>query len=1149
MQIETQSNTLTSANNSPHVLMLESSRLTQVIFGQSLTQRGYQVSFCQSVPEAMSRLQKNSYQCLLISMDLPDITGLDFTLWLKNAHPEIPVIMLLEHPDNDVYDMLRQEDIAFFNVAWQIDTLITLLESNLRKRGLDLTVQEISLFELLQLCVMSGRQRCLQIIEPVSQKEGLIWFGANRISHVKMGDVVGDNALLEIMKLDKGRFQEVAWIQFEKESIVLPFDALMMNLTTRLDESSHDSAQSKLDLSGKVPRLNIVASDELFAKQLQSHFEKIGFQTNFDQNPDLALHRAIQSPPELLIFNLTKDEMPVETFLEKLYEKSPQTRTIIVVEEHDLQIVQIAKKWGLTTVCFNPVEIPQLESLARYLLAQQSFSGKLQNLSLLDILQIVSGSQQVKQFRIHDFNLETQGILTFEKGNVLFAELDQVSGEDAFQAMLQIERGFLSEITPEQNPPSNLDLPITRLLMRAMAKIELPVIQSEDSVSPLPYHASQLFHGKNLRDLIDKQAKFKLEDCLLIFMRCAAALEQAHRQGIVYQELRPEYFGLLPNQQIMISNVLNSKVVNSQDPQVLKDKLAYLAPEQLYLQGRSSLLSDIFSFGVIMYQFFTHELPFQSLDTTLSMLKLLGEPLISPLEINPALPPKLVDIIVKCLEKEPEKRYANARLIVEDLMLCLQESHASDQDISISKSKSKRQTSLINLRRRTGIIQLTPTRLKILHVEDDPLRKKIFTDLLESSDLDADCVQSDTIAETQQLLSRQKFDFIVCDYILKDGTSESLLELAQGTPLVVVSTLNQPEVIIRLMKKGALDFIIKSNAEYEFVQIRGLIQQQIKKRKQQTKLEALSGLALAMASEESDVSAAIEQAQATAQATSQKTVLTTADGKSPVITFEKVIGGPGNLAVQFASPRWIHYCHFHQQLLIADTQNQRIQILSPNGDFIQFIQHPELQSPCSVTRNRDGNIFVLDAADSRLRMFSAEGQLEQTFGGQSQIKSVFGMILLQNQDLLISDAQGASFHILSPEGELKKTFSHDNKSPSGMYVYKDQIFVVDFSLPAVCVLDQQGQEVQRFGKRGIKPGEFSVPKGICVSNQGHIFISESLSHRLQIFDQQGQFLTSFGKKGTGAGEFSNPESLAYRPDAGVYILDRGNHRIQYFSIS
>ena len=89
-QNEIQSHSITSANNSPHILMIESSRLTQVVFSKQLTQRGYQVTFCPSVPEAMSRLQKYSYQCLLVSMDLPDITGLDFTLWLKNIHPEIP---------------------------------------------------------------------------------------------------------------------------------------------------------------------------------------------------------------------------------------------------------------------------------------------------------------------------------------------------------------------------------------------------------------------------------------------------------------------------------------------------------------------------------------------------------------------------------------------------------------------------------------------------------------------------------------------------------------------------------------------------------------------------------------------------------------------------------------------------------------------------------------------------------------------------------------------------------------------------------------------------------------------------------------------------------------------------------------------------
>ncbi|PKL75993.1 MAG: 6-bladed beta-propeller, partial [Candidatus Melainabacteria bacterium HGW-Melainabacteria-1] len=110
----------------------------------------------------------------------------------------------------------------------------------------------------------------------------------------------------------------------------------------------------------------------------------------------------------------------------------------------------------------------------------------------------------------------------------------------------------------------------------------------------------------------------------------------------------------------------------------------------------------------------------------------------------------------------------------------------------------------------------------------------------------------------------------------------------------------------------------------------------------------------------------------------------------------------------------------------------------------------------------------------------------------------------------------------------------------------DEIFVLDYGLPAVFRLAEDGMVLSRFGKRGTGKGDFSVPKAIAVNPQGQIFVAEALSHRVQVFDRTGNWLTSFGKKGQAAGEFTNPESLACRPGGSIYVLDRGNHRIQVF---
>ncbi|HEY9840710.1 MAG TPA: NHL repeat-containing protein, partial [Candidatus Obscuribacterales bacterium] len=258
------------------------------------------------------------------------------------------------------------------------------------------------------------------------------------------------------------------------------------------------------------------------------------------------------------------------------------------------------------------------------------------------------------------------------------------------------------------------------------------------------------------------------------------------------------------------------------------------------------------------------------------------------------------------------------------------------------------------------------------------------------------------------------------------------------------------------------------------------------------------------------------------------------------------IGKQGAAPGEFASPRWLHFCPYRRNLLVADTQNSRIQILSLTGDVIRIVQHPEMVAPCAVTRASDGRIYVLDAADAKLRIFSPEGNLNQVAGGKPTFKSAFGLALLDSQDLVVTDPEGHCIHMLNPNGQLRDSISQDFKSPSGIIAINQQIYILDFGLPAVFRLNNAGQVVGRFGKRGTGKGDFSVPKGITVNEFGHIFVAEALSHRIQVFDAQGTWVTSFGKKGTGEGEFSNPESLACRPGGLIYVLDRGNHRIQVF---
>jgi serine/threonine protein kinase len=92
----------------------------------------------------------------------------------------------------------------------------------------------------------------------------------------------------------------------------------------------------------------------------------------------------------------------------------------------------------------------------------------------------------------------------------------------------------------------------------------------------------------------------------------------------------------------------------------------FMAPEQI--MGKSEVRSDIWAIGVLMYMFYCEELPFYSDVEKLLIDQILEKEPTPPRQLNPELPPALEAIILRCLEKDVEKRYASALNLKADLL-------------------------------------------------------------------------------------------------------------------------------------------------------------------------------------------------------------------------------------------------------------------------------------------------------------------------------------------------------------------------------------------------------------------------------------------------------------------------------------------------
>ena len=147
------------------------------------------------------------------------------------------------------------------------------------------------------------------------------------------------------------------------------------------------------------------------------------------------------------------------------------------------------------------------------------------------------------------------------------------------------------------------------------------------------------------------------------------ALQEAHGKGIVHRDVKAENIMVNSNNQIKIMDFGLAKLKGSLKltrASSTVGTLAYMAPEQI--QGEEvDARSDIFSYGVVLFELLTGKLPFRGEHEAAMMYSILNEPPESLLKLQPGAPPELERVIHRSLERDPEDRYQSAADMVSEL--------------------------------------------------------------------------------------------------------------------------------------------------------------------------------------------------------------------------------------------------------------------------------------------------------------------------------------------------------------------------------------------------------------------------------------------------------------------------------------------------
>ncbi len=232
-------------------------------------------------------------------------------------------------------------------------------------------------------------------------------------------------------------------------------------------------------------------------------------------------------------------------------------------------------------------------------------------------------------------------------------------------------RVALKTVRKEQLDRSEAEEILSRFMREAQAAGRLnhpnvvAVYEYGEEADGTAYIAMEYVEGRELKDYFDRQERFPLTEIARIMGELLGALGHAHHHGIVHRDIKPANIFVLDNGQIKVGDFGIARIESSNLTQAgsVLGTPAYMSPEQFMGQtvdGRS----DLFSAGVILYQFLTGEKPFAGQLTTI-MHKVLKEDPIAPSELNVQVPPAFDKVVRRAMAKRPEDRFQSAKEFAE----------------------------------------------------------------------------------------------------------------------------------------------------------------------------------------------------------------------------------------------------------------------------------------------------------------------------------------------------------------------------------------------------------------------------------------------------------------------------------------------------
>jgi len=204
------------------------------------------------------------------------------------------------------------------------------------------------------------------------------------------------------------------------------------------------------------------------------------------------------------------------------------------------------------------------------------------------------------------------------------------------------------------------------------------------------YIVMEYIDGKTLKSLVKRRGALTLPEVIDIMTQLLSAIMCAHDSYIIHRDIKPQNVLILDDGSVKITDFGIAVALNSNEltqTNSVMGSVHYLPPEQANGSG-STIKSDIYSLGILMYELLTGRVPFRGENAVEIAIKQMREPIPSVCEFNPDIPQSIENIILRACAKNPKNRYDSANEMYSDLKNALTEDALKQNKITYKYSEA-----------------------------------------------------------------------------------------------------------------------------------------------------------------------------------------------------------------------------------------------------------------------------------------------------------------------------------------------------------------------------------------------------------------------------------------------------------------------------